>query len=125
MGERYKTCEMHGKPFPHNQVDTEKTEMAKVYIERKEKIEGDNVTLTLFIGKSDNEGIDVCAQCLQDKIMTPLADSDEHPTFKQVTWHKETMTKKDGSGTYEKNVKTVRTPEEVKAVIISDRKGQK
>lgn len=125
MGERYKTCELHGKPFPQNMVDSDKVEIARLYVERKEEIEGKNVTLTLFVGKSDNEGVDVCATCLQEKILNLLSDSGENVSFKGVQWHKETMTKKDGSGTYEKNVKRVTTVDELKAQIIAENKRVK
>ena len=124
MGERYKTCELHGKPFPHNMVDSEKVDIMRVYVEKKEQIEGDNVTLTLFVGKSDNEGIDVCAMCLQDRLLTVLADSGENTSWKGIQWDKQTMQKKDGSGSYEKNVKTVRTPEELKAIISAKKKAK-
>ena len=123
MGDSYKTCELHGKPFPNNMVDTRKVDVSRVYVERKEEIEGQTVTLTLFVGsKSENEGIDVCEQCLQEKLLNLLSDNGESPVWKGVTWHQETMTKKDGSGTYTKNVKSVQTPDEIALKIKSSKK---
>lgn len=123
MGDSYKTCELHGKPFPNNMVDTRKVEVSRVYVERKEEIEGQNITLTLFVGsKAENEGIDVCEQCLQEKLLNLLSDNGESPVWKGVTWHQETMTKKDGSGTYTKNVKSVQTPDEIALKIKSSKK---
>lgn len=125
MGERYKSCEIHGKPFPNNMVDSEKIEMVRLYVEKKEEIEGKNVTLTLFIGnKSENEGADACVMCLQEKILNLFADTGETPYWKNVSWHQETMQKKDGSGTYNRNVKTVKTSDEVALEIKEEkRKG--
>lgn len=125
MGEFYKTCDIHGKPFPNNQVDTRKTKMVKVYIEKKEEIEGKDVNLTLFVDKqADNEGIDVCASCMQEKIMNLLTATDNVPAYKAVTWEKVTMNKKDGSGTYEKNNKVVMTQEEIAEKIKTEKQAQ-
>lgn len=126
MGERYRSCEIHGKPFPQNMIDSEKVEMVKVYVEKKEQIEGQTVTLNLFVGnKSENEGAEACAQCLQDKFIQWLIDTGESPYWKVVQWHKETMTKKDGSGTYEKNIKTIKTTDQIQTELsIANRKGK-
>lgn len=126
MGERYKSCEIHGKPFPQNMIDSDKVEMVRIFVEKKEQIEGETVTLQLFVGnKSENQGADVCAMCLNEKILSLLSDTGESPYWKQEHWHKETMTKKDGSGTYEKNVKTVRTPDEIALEIKEKKKSGK
>ena len=120
-----KACDLHEKIFPANMVDTRKTEIVKVYVERKEDIEDKDITMTLFNDpKADSEGLDVCASCLQEKILDVLQAGDNIPAWKNVSWHKETMTKKDGSGTYEKNVKTVRTSEEVKQELIAQKRAK-
>lgn len=113
MGDNFKTCELHGKPFPNNMIDTRKTKVSRVYVETKEEIEGKSVTLSLFLGNAENEGFDACAGCLQEKITTLLSANGDSPQWKGITWHQETMTKKDGSGTYQKNVKTVKTSDEI------------
>lgn len=122
MGDFYKTCDIHGKPFPHNQIDTRKTKMAKIYVEQKQEIEGKEMNLTLFVDKNaENEGIDVCANCLQEKIHNLLTATDNAPAWKGVTWHQETMAKKDGSGTYNKNVKTVSSVDEIAQQIKAEK----
>lgn len=124
MGDNFKTCELHGKPFPNNMIDTRKTEVSRVYVERKEDIEGKTVTLSLFLGNSENEGFDACATCLQEKLLTVLSGNGDSPTWKGIQWHQETMTRKDGSGTYQKNVKTVKDIDEI-ALEIKESKKQK
>lgn len=115
MGDNYKTCELHGKPFPQNLIDTTKTDMSRVFIERKEEIEGETVTLTLFVGaKSENEGIDVCASDLQDKLLSLLGES---AVWRIVKWNPVTKQKKDGT-TYERNEKTIYTIEEYRQKLI-------
>lgn len=94
-------------------IDTRKTKVSRVYVETKEEIEGKSVTLSLFVGNAENEGFDACAGCLQEKITTLLSANGDSPQWKGITWHQETMTKKDGSGTYQKNVKTVKTTDEI------------
>lgn len=121
MGDHYRTCELHEKPFPNNLIDTTKTDMSKVYVERKEEIEGETVTLSLFIGaKNENDGIDVCASDLQEKILNLLGES---PVWKIVKWNRVTKTKKDG-GTYESNEKTIYSIEEYTEKIIADKKAK-
>lgn len=121
MGDSYKTCELHGKAFPQNLIDTDKVDVAKLIVKRQEEIEGENVTLSLMVSsKSETEGIDVCAQCLQDKVISLLEST---PVWKNVSWAPVTMQKKDGSGTYTKNVKTVRNAEEMVAVIKEKKKA--
>jgi hypothetical protein len=123
MGDSYKTCELHGKPFPNNMVDTRKVDIARLYVERKEEIEGKSTTLTLFVGdKTENEGIDVCASCLQEKVLTLLSGNGETPIWKGVSWHQVTMQKKDGSGTYQKNEKTVERVEEIRARVQAEKR---
>lgn len=124
MGDSYKTCELHGKPFPNNMVDTRKVDVSRMYVERKEEIEGKSVTLTLFVGdKTENEGVDVCATCLQEKVLTLLSGNGETPLWKGVSWHKVTMNKKDGSGTYEKNEKIVERVDEIKTRLQAEKKA--
>lgn len=122
MGDNFRTCELHGKPFPNNMIDTRKTDVSRVYVERKEDIEGKTVTLSLFLGNSENEGFDACANDLQEKILNLLSGNGENPVWKVITWNRETMTKKDGSGTYEKNVKTVKSVEEIRQEIKDSKK---
>jgi len=124
MGDNFKTCELHGKPFPHNLIDTNKNEMARLYVERKTPIEGKSVTLTLFVGdKTENEGIDVCGQCLQEKILSLVSDNGIAPVFKGVTWQEQELMKKDGSGTYKKNTKVIARPEEIAERIKAEKKN--
>lgn len=119
MGDHYKTCELHGKPFPNNLIDTTKTEMSRMYVERKEEIEGETVTLNLFVGaKSENEGIDICASDLQEKLLNLLGES---AVWKVVKWNPVTKTKKDGT-TYERNEKTVYTVPEYTQKLIEEKK---
>lgn len=100
--------------------------MLKVYIEKKEEIEGKDVNLTLFVDKqAENEGIDVCAGCYQEKIHNLVTATDNAPAFKGVSWSKETMTKKDGTGTYDKNVKTVMSQEEIAEKIKAEKNASK
>lgn len=103
-------------------IDTTKTKMARLYVEQKEEIEGKTLTTTLFIGNSENEGVDTCAMCLQEKILSLL--DGEKPYWKTVSWVKETVARKDGSGTYEKNNKVVRTIEEMREVIKAEKKNK-
>lgn len=125
MGDSYKTCELHEKPFPNNMIDTRKVDVVRVYVEKKEEIEGQLVTLNLFVGsKSDNEGLDVCEPCLQEKVVNLLSGNGESPVWKGVQWHQEQMTKKDGSGTYTKNIKEVHTVDEI-ATQIKEKKRAK
>lgn len=121
MGEKYKTCELHRKPFPNNLVDSTKTELLRLYVERKQEIEGKNQTLTMFVGdRNENEGIDVCIACLQELVLNNM---EEKPLFKGIVWNKVTMTKKDGSGTYDKNEKTILTIDEIKHKIQEEKKA--
>lgn len=114
---------MHGKPFPNNLIDTDKTEMAKIYVERQEEIEGQKVTLALFVSaKSENAGIDLCASDLQEKILNLLSDNGITPVWKVEKWNQETMQKKDGSGSYTKNVKSLYSPDEYRQKLIEEKK---
>lgn len=126
MGDFYKTCDIHGKPFPQNQVDTRKTKMYKIYGEKKEPIEGQDVKVVLFIDKNaENEGVDVCANCMQEKMINLLSATDNAPVWKGVTWNQVTKTKKDGSGTYTKNEATIESMEEIAERIKAEKNAQK
>lgn len=97
--------------------------MNRMYVERKDEIEGETVTLSLFVGsKAENEGIDVCATDIQEKLLNIL---DEKPVWKVIKWNQETMNKKDGSGTYQKNVKTTYSPEEYAEIVKARKKAEK
>lgn len=122
MGDFYKTCDIHGKPFPNNQIDTRKTKMYKLYGEQKTEIEGKTVKMSLFVDKNaENEGIDVCAMCMQEKVINLLTATDNTPAYKIVQWNPVTKTKKDGT-TYERNEMTVLTQEEMAEQIKAEKK---
>ena len=122
MGDNFKTCDLHGKAFPHNMIDTRKTKMSKLYVENREDIEGKDINVAMFLGSAENEGIDVCAGCLQEKVLTLLSANGDAPTFKAIQWEKETVQRKDGSGTYDRNNKIVRTVEEIRERIKAEKK---
>lgn len=121
MGDFYRTCDIHGKPFPHNQIDTRKTKMCKIYVEQRQDIEGKDVNMNLFVDKSaDNEGLDVCANCLQEKVLHLLTATDNAPAWKVVKWIEEEATKKNGEK-YMKNTKHVFTSEEMAEQIKAEK----
>lgn len=125
MGDQYKSCELHGKPFPQNMIDTEKTDIARLYVERKEEIEGETVNLSLFVSaKSENEGFDICSPHLQERVLDLLVGEGITPLWRIVKWNPVTKTKKDGS-TYERNEKTVYSVEEYREVLKAQKKAQK
>lgn len=106
-------------------IDTNKTEIVRLFVDKKQDIEGKTITLSLFADNAENEGVDVCANCLQEKILTVLGASGINPAWKGVQWHQETMTKKDGSGTYSKNVKTVKSVDEITLQIKTEKANTK
>ena len=122
MGNQYRTCELHEKEFPNNLIDTSKTGMCKLYIEQPQTIEGEQKTLTLFVGDSQDEGIDVCMPCMTKKVMGILTGMGIKTSWKIATWEKVIMQKKDGTP-YERNTKIVKTVEEV-TEEIRKRKSQ-
>ena len=108
----YKGCDLHPKAFPANMIDLSQHTMTKLYLERKEKKDGKDVTLSLFIGNNADEGADICPQCLQDQVIAHLTGLGIKFSWKVVTWYKEQVAKRDGSGTYEKLQKRVESAEE-------------
>lgn len=121
MGDFYRTCDIHGKPFPHNQIDTRKTKMSKLLVKQTQEIAGKDVVMNLFVDKNaEDEGLDVCAQCLQEKVLHLATATDNTPAWKAVKWIEETYAKKDGTP-YQKNVKHVFTSEEMEEQIKADK----
>jgi FKBP-type peptidyl-prolyl cis-trans isomerase (trigger factor) len=121
MADHYKTCDIHEKAFPNNQIDTRKTKMVKLYVEEMQEIAGKQVKMNLFVDKqASEEGIDVCAQCLQEKVLALLTATDNTPAWKAVKWLTETAYKKDGTP-YERNIKHVFTAEEIEEQIKAEK----
>ena len=121
MGDNYKTCDMHRKAFPANMIDTDEHEMTKLYLERQQTIEGKKVKLALFVGKSEGEGADSCIACITDLVIEAIKATGKSVSWKNVTWVSETLTKKDGSGTYQRNSPVVKTVEEITADIQAEK----
>ena len=124
MGDFYKTCDIHGKPFPNNQVDTRKTKLMKLKVQKTEEIESESVRLNLFVDKNaDKDGVDVCSNCLQTKILDLMTATDNVPAWLVVEWNEVEKQKKDGSGTYKRNEMTKKDVDEI-TEEIRERKKQ-
>lgn len=111
-----KACDVHDKEHPHNLIDTDKTEVVRIYVERKQTVAGKPVTTNLFAGNSQNEGVDVCLKCFNEwflRRMEPVT----RPSWKVIEWTQTTKTKKDGSGTYQSNEKRVYSLDEIKSRV--------
>lgn len=124
MGNNLVTCDIHGKAFPENAIDSTKTRMYKLYAEQTQVIEGQKVTLSLFVGSNENEGADSCHACMMEKFLRTLEALGIEVSWKQVKWEEREIQKKDGSGTYKRNFKVVRTAEEIKQDILEAKKAQ-
>lgn len=125
MGERYKTCDLHRKVFPNNQVDTYKTKMYKLSVEDKAEIEGESVKLNLFAdAKAENKGLDVCESCLTELILDATKTTGNTPAWLSIEWEKKTYQKKDGSGSYTRNEPKIMSIDEVTAEIRASKQAQ-
>lgn len=106
-----RTCDAHSKGFPNNVIDTNKIEMVKLYVERQFRDPTDakkKVTGTMFVGDAQDEGAEVCLACFNEFVASRIAPVGGQISFKQVIWASETVQKKDGSGTYQRNTKTIK-----------------
>lgn len=121
MGD-FKSCSLHGKQFPHNLIDLDTHEVAQLFIEQTQTIEGQKKKLSLFIGRSDNEGMDMCMACMKEKILAILESMGIPFSWKVITYSNEEVQKRDGSGTYKKLVKTIKTPDEIALEIKEAKK---
>lgn len=102
-------------------MDTRKTKMYKLYGEKREEIEGQSTKLEIFVDKqAENEGIDVCASCFQEKIVNLLTATDNTPAWKGITWNEVRKVRKDGTP-YTRNEKTVATIEEITERIKAEK----
>lgn len=120
MGD-FKTCDIHDKEFPANMIDLSKSTMVKLYAEKEETIDGKKVNLSLFIGQNANEGADSCHKCAMDSLIRRLEGLGIPFAWKVVSWHNETVAKRDGSGTYQKLIKTVETVDEYRTRLQAEK----
>lgn len=117
----FKACDIHGKEFPANLIDLNKESMTKVYVERKEMYDGKAVTLSLFVGNNADEGIDACHADMMTALIDRLTGLKTPFSWKVITWHEETVAKRDGSGTYKKNTKKVESFDEYKLRLSQEK----